>query len=448
MSKEKNALTEQEVEIGADVDVSQIMSDVRAEIERKRKAGLYPAEVLEEFDAAVTSTGRDDALTNALMGVRQTAGFTTAVTTDSDLPVLAPVASSFKKVVRGSVRWYINGILQQIERFGASVIYALRMTSDRLREVEATSQDAGATVGSLEEKVGSMESMLSDLMARAEALQKENDGVRARERLPVLERAVRGLREERERTAAPPASASEQKEAGRSLAADKNLDYMDFENHFLGPEEERRERMRLYVDGFRELPGPVVDLGCGRGEFLEVLGDSGIRGYGVERHPDMLARCREKGIEVVDSNAIDHLSSLPAESLGGIFSAHMIEHLEIPDVPRLFELAAHTLAPGGSLVIETPNPRSLYVFAWAFYIDLGHLRPLHPLLLEYLAQTAGFRDVRIEYFFPPPVDIRPVPLEAVGNAELDRVIERVNENFKRLDDVVFGPQDYALVAKR
>ncbi len=442
-------MAEQELEIGADVDVVQIMSEVRAEIARKRRAGMYPPEVLEEFDAGVLSAGREDALSNALMGVRQTAGFTTAVTTDSELPVLAPVASSFKKVIRGSVRWYINGILQQIERFGASVIYALRLTSDRLRSLEKSVPSLEESVESLKGSIGSIEAKATDMARIARVIERENETVRARERLPVLERAVRSLREEGARSIRAPSSpTSMPQHAERSWAADKNLDYLDFENHFLGSEEDRRERMRFYVDLFRDLEGPVVDLGCGRGEFLEVLREAEIRGYGVERHPDMLARCREKNVDVVDSNAIDHLASVEAGSLGGIFSAHMVEHLEVADVPRLVELAAQALAPGGRLIIETPNPRSLYVFAWAFYIDLGHLRPLHPLLLEYLAQTAGFREVGTEYFFPPPLDIRPTPLEATGDPELDRVIEKVNENFKRLDDIVFGPQDYALVAKR
>ncbi len=439
-------MAEQEVEIGADVDVSKIMSEVRAEIERKRKAGFYPPEVLEEFDAAVSSTGKEDALSNALMGIRQTAGFTTAVTTDSELPVLAPVASSFKRVIRGSVRWYINGILQQIERFGASVIYALRLTTDRIRELEAKTE----ALDSLKASVEAIEAKGHQTAERTQLLREDFDGVRARERLPVLERAIRSLREEGVRVAQSSA-AGEQAEpprAERSLSADQNIDYLDFENAFLGPEEDRRQRMRDYIDKFRDLPGKVVDLGCGRGEFLEVLAEAGISGYGVERDPDMIERCREKGVEVVDTNALDHLSTVPEGSLGGIFSAHMIEHLEIPDVPRLFELAARALAPGGRLVIETPNPRSLYIFAWAFYIDLGHLRPLHPLLLEYLAKNAGFMDVRAEYFFPPPVDIRPRPLDATGDPAIDQVIEVVNENFKRLDDVVFGPQDYAIVARR
>jgi SAM-dependent methyltransferase len=438
-----------DVEIGADVDVARIMSDIRSEIARKREAGLYPPEVLEEFDAAVSSTGKEDALSTALMTVRQSAGFTTAVTTDSELPVVAPVAASFKKAIRGSVRWYINGILQQVERFAASVVYALRLTSDRVRELET-----GA--GELDASLESVKGGISSLEATVKSIETERDSVRARDRLPIIERAVRGLRE---RLEASPVEGSgrSREQAGRGTSpevvdrsdlADHSVDYVDFENCFRGPEEEIRRRQADYVDYFRDLPGAVVDVGCGRGEFLTLLTEASIQCYGVDRHPDMVGRCKEQGLSAVVGDALDHLASIEPGTLGGIFSAQMIEHLDVTDVPRFFELAAQALAPGGRCVVETLNPRSLFVFSAAFYVDLGHLRPLHPYTLQFLAEKAGFVEVQVDYVSPPPDDLRPSKIEATGDARLDGIIESINENFKRLDDVIFGAQDYAIVATR
>jgi O-antigen chain-terminating methyltransferase len=142
------------------------------------------------------------------------------------------------------------------------------------------------------------------------------------------------------------------------------------------------------------------------------------------------------------------LSSVPSVTLGGVFSSQMIEHLDLRDVPRFFELAADVLLPGGRLIVETVNPESLFVFAGAFYVDLGHLRPLHALTLQFLAEKAGFSNVRVEYCSLPPTDLRPAQLEPTGDESLDRVIEGINQNFRRLDDIVFGPQDYALIADR
>jgi O-antigen chain-terminating methyltransferase len=204
----------------------------------------------------------------------------------------------------------------------------------------------------------------------------------------------------------------------------------------------------VYVDLFRDCPGPVVDLGCGRGEFLDLLSEAGIPAYGIDRHPDMIARCSEKGLDARRGDALDHLDGVEKGSLGGIFSAQMIEHLEMSDVPRFFDLAAMALAPRGRLVVETLNPQSLYVFAAAFYVDLGHLRPLHPVTLKFLAEKSGFHDVRIEYFLPPPQELRPITVPRVGEGRIDRALDVVDDNFQRFDRVVFGAQDYAIVATR
>ncbi len=448
---------EGQVSIGADVDVSAIMAEVRAEVERKRKEGLYPPEILQEFDAVSGLDGRDDALQNALLGLRQTAGFSTAVTTASQIPVMAPVASSFKRAVRGSVRWYVTGILQQVEGFAANVIHAIGLLVERMRLLEEAALDRetlrSEVAGAFTEQATDLRAAMDAARTSAEHVSKRLDeleadigGLGTRDRLALVERSVRTLRDRVE--SGSPAAESVAHSRDRSRQVERALDYFDFENHFRGSEEEIRARQATYVEEFRSMPGPVVDLGCGRGEFLELLAAAGIHAYGIDRHPDMVARSTEKGVDASEEDALAHLASVPEGTLGGVFSAQMIEHLEIRDVPGFFELAADALAPGGRLVVETINPESLIVFASAFYVDLGHLRPLHPLTLRFLSEKTGFRDVRIEYFSPPPEEERPAEIANTGHALLDHVVEAVNENFRRVDRLVFGPQDYALIATR
>jgi O-antigen chain-terminating methyltransferase len=447
---------EERVWIGADVDVGAIMAEVRAEVARKMKEGLYPPDVLQEFDTVSGLDGREDALQNALMGLRQTAGFSTAVTTGSQIPIVAPVASSFKRAVRGSVRWYMTGILQQVEGFAANVIHAIGIIAERLNRVEETSLDRDALrdeiaqafkqeAADLHEAMESVRTAADRLTQRLDELEADVGGLRTRDRLALVERSLRSLREHIE-SGSPAAVTPAQFD--RSRQTERALDYFDFENQFRGTEEDIRARQSVYVDEFRDVPGPVVDLGSGRGEFLELLAQAGIGSYGIDRHPDMVARSKEKGLDVREGDALDHLGSVAKGTLGGIFSAQMIEHLEIRDVPGFFELAADALAPGGRLVVETINPESLIVFASAFYVDLGHLRPLHPLTLRFLAEKSAFKDVRVEYFSPPPEDARPTAIAPTGHALLDEVVGAVNENFERLDRLVFGPQDYALIATR
>lgn len=437
---------EHQIQVGADVDVRALMDEVRAEVARKREQGLYPPEVIEELDLSAGSGSSDDLLTLSLIRLRQSAGFSTAVTTASQMGLAAPVASSFKRVVRGSVRWYMVGILQQVEEFAAGAVHTMSVLADRVRRLEERLDAA------LDGPLRELEEVRAHARSNAErldALEAETSGVRARDRLPQLERALRGLRERLDEAGPAAGEASGGRPDGeRSQKTDRSIDYLDFENRFLGSEQDRRDRQREYVPLYREASGPVVDLGCGRGEFLEVLGEAGVAGYGVDRNPDMVDRCREKGLDVRQGDVLEHLASVEPGSLGGIFSSQTIEHLEIDDVPRFFELAADALAPGSTLVVETLNPQSLYIFAWAFYIDLGHLRPLHPLTLQYLAEKTGFRDVRAEFFFPPPDELRPAEVAPTGDPSVDRVVEDVNENFRRVDRFVFGPQDYAVVATR
>lgn len=448
-------MDEGQLSIGADVDVRELMAEIRAEVARKRRQGMYPPEVLEELETGTGGQTADDRLALSLMRVRQSAGFSTAVTTASQMGVAAPLASTFKKAVRGSVRWYMTGIVQQIEEFAADIVHTVSLLAERVRHIDQRLGGDGLRdeifrliderADELKDWTEAMRASSEEIATRIEAL----ENARARDRLPILERSVRGLREriEPRRNEAEPQEGTSPS-TDRSDRADHAIDYLDFENCFRGSEEEITRRQRTYVDQFRGVTGPVVDLGCGRGEFLGLLAEEGIAGYGIDRHPDMVDRCREQGLDARAGEALDHLSSVEPGSLGGVFSAQMIEHLDVRDVPRLFELAAQALAPGGRLVVETINPQSLFVFSAAFYVDLGHLRPLHPLTLRFLAEKTGFADVRVEYFSPPPKDLRPAEVEATGEPIIDKLVETVNQNFQRLDEVLFGPQDYAIVATR
>ena len=163
------------------------------------------------------------------------------------------------------------------------------------------------------------------------------------------------------------------------------------------------ERQAAYLDLFRGSPSKVVDLGCGRGEFLDLLRGAGIAAYGVDMSEAMVSACRQRALDARKEDILEHLASLPEGSLGGIFCAQVVEHLEPAGVIRFFELAWMALGEGGALVVETLNPRSLATFTNALYVDLGHLRPLHPLTLSFLAESAGFRVI------PQKLEGRPAP---------------------------------------
>jgi hypothetical protein len=155
----------------------------------------------------------------------------------------------------------------------------------------------------------------------------------------------------------------------------------------------------------------------------------------------MVCRCREKGLEVAQQGVFEHLDQVPDESLGGIFAAQLIEHLDHGALVRLIALAFRKLHAGGLLVLETINPASLFVFAHSLYLDPTHRRPYHPRALDFLCRNLGFTRVSLEFLSPVEEDWKIPPLEAPGAARFNAAIDRLN-------NILYGPQDFAVIAHK
>lgn len=208
-----------------------------------------------------------------------------------------------------------------------------------------------------------------------------------------------------------------------------------FEEEFRG---ERTELLQRYETLAARLQGcePVVDLGCGRGEFLDLLAAADVPARGVDIDPDLVQKGRKRGLAIEQQDAVTWLQGAPEQSLGGIAMIQVIEHLTPQDVVDVIALSATRLKPGGRLIVETVNPQSLYVFAHSFYLDPTHHAPVHPSYLLFLCREAGFSNVEIEWRSPPPDDD---VLESAGTTAGDA-------NVARLNQLLFAPQDYAIIA--
>jgi SAM-dependent methyltransferase len=274
---------------------------------------------------------------------------------------------------------------------------------------------------------------------RQESFGRRLEGLLAlRDRVEALSEEVRSLRS----ALASPPSRTVAESAARAA---EDSAYVAFENRFRGSQDEVRERLAPYVERFREL-APIVDLGCGRGEFLEVLRDAGIQGRGVESNAAQVGECRDRGLEVELGDLLGFLKALPDGSVGGIFAAQVAEHLPPAVLQATLREAHRALRPGGLLVLETVNPRSVTAFLEVYNRDLTHERPLHPETLTFLAAAAGFSDVRVEMRTPVDVASR---LQAIPTEELPpRAVAVLNENLEKLNELLYGPQEYALFATR
>jgi O-antigen chain-terminating methyltransferase len=215
-----------------------------------------------------------------------------------------------------------------------------------------------------------------------------------------------------------------------------------FTAFFRGGSDDLRSR---YAELAEQLIGcdPVVDLGFGRGEFMELLTELGVRVRGVEPDAQLVTSARGRGLEVEQGFAIEYLRRVEPASLGGIVMIQVIEHLSPQHVIDFVELAAEKLRPGGKVVIETINPSSLYTYARAFWLDPDHVRPVHPNFLEFLFREAEFAKIAIEYRSPVADAERLVPVPGDDPQTL-----LINENFARIGSLLFGDQDYAVIATR
>ena len=226
-------------------------------------------------------------------------------------------------------------------------------------------------------------------------------------------------------------------------------DYRAFQAAFRGDPAEITRRLRDHVRGFEGAPGPIADLGCGRGEFLDLLSEAGHDTVGVEINAADVETCSARGLAAVEADIFDWLGAREEGTLGGIFMAHVIEHLLPRDWARFVDLAASRLAPGGRMVVETINPESLYALVRAYVLDPTHVRPVHPKLLSFFAQRAGFHPVEVRMLAEVPEDERPVGLSealAGGHADLRTLIYGLNERLARIDKLCCAPQEYALYA--
>jgi len=258
------------------------------------------------------------------------------------------------------------------------------------------------------------------------------------------------LKRELERTlsgaAAAPAAPAKAAAAPVDLDAFK---YLGFEDAFRGSQADIRQRLTEYVDLFAGA-ADVLDIGCGRGEFLELLNARGISNRGLDVNLAMVEESRSRGLSVEHGDALGYLEAQPDRSLGGVFAAQVVEHLQPDYLARLLEVAAHKIRPGGRIVLETINPACWLAFFESYIRDLTHVRPLHPETLQYLLRVSGFTDVTVAYKSPvaESTKLEPVPHPRgdVPDALVD-LIDTFNSNVTRLNSRLFTYQDYAVIGR-
>lgn len=212
--------------------------------------------------------------------------------------------------------------------------------------------------------------------------------------------------------------------------------YVAFEDVFRGERNEIKARQSAYLPLLRDkgigtAEMPLLDVGCGRGEWIELLKDHGMTAVGIDNNELMIEYCRSVGLDVLQADALTHLKSVPSSSLGAVSSFHMVEHLPFEITLEFVDEALRVLKPGGVVILETPNCRNLLVASYTFHLDPTHLKPLPSPMLRFFVEARGFCDVRV--------------LELNPNSSAIYFPDDGKGTMNRLNDLFFGPQDYAVI---
>ena len=207
--------------------------------------------------------------------------------------------------------------------------------------------------------------------------------------------------------------------------------YASFEDQFRGDPEEIKTRLRVYLPILERanVTQDLLDIGCGRGEWLELLRENGKQGRGVDHNRVFIDRCRRLGLDVVQRDAIAYLSELPNASLNAVTSFHLVEHLPFKVLMQLLDEMARVLRPGSPLILETPNPANFIVGSHTFYADPTHRNPIPSGTLQFLLESRGFERTEI-------MNVRPWDEAKIPGAD---------ELTKRFNDYFYSSPDYGIV---
>jgi len=302
--------------------------------------------------------------------------------------------SFLKKVIRKLTRWYIVPMLQDQITFNS---YAVRAINNLNKQLDKKNEEIIKLLNERDEGIKRLLDEKDERIKKLEKIEKENNF---------------------------------------------DMDYLAFEDKYRGSEESiqklQEKFVRLYVG-----KDNILDIGCGRGEFMKTLLNAGKQYvFGMDINPQMVEKCKKDGLSVELKDGVNYLYDNDNLNLGGIFSSQVIEHLKPSQIVKLIKGAYKNLQKGSPLILETINPMALVTQTMAYTLDLTHRQYVHPFTIEMLLKEHGFK--KVEFIYSSPVDIEAPVLK--DNDMDQKELKKYNEKIRRMHEILFGYQDYAVIA--
>lgn len=356
------------------------------------------------------------------------------------------VKRAMRKLLKLFWGWYIFPQYQRMSFFNGKVVNALHLERDMLCQLVQQNQQLAQRIEQLQKTVEGLPQQdstvaIQDLQATVAGMTQEMQANHAAAQQMQTDMAA--LARENEELRAKMAKME-------NLPTDDDEFYHAFEETFRGSQDLIRARLQVYVPIVRErIPdwstAVFVDVGSGRGEWLDILKDNGATNYvGIDLNARQNKLCKEKGHKVLQMDCLEYLGSLPDGSVDMVSGFQVIEHFAMSDLMALLRESYRVLKKGGIILFETQNPRNLIVGADTFYMDPSHKRPLEPEMVSFFAKWCGFGSVQYIQLNP---DQR---LEQMQFTDQTTMPEN-SQLYQKLNDIVhllYGPQDYTLLGTK
>ncbi|MDP9325057.1 MAG: methyltransferase domain-containing protein [Candidatus Dormibacteraeota bacterium] len=395
-----------------EVDVDALTDRLKEMVEERRRSGEYPQDLEWELDdhfRRITARAADmgdlqrlleDVKLASEMG-RHRIEYTSGV----------PMGTQLHKTIGRAVSRQTEGALNQVNDFARAVLVLLQAMVESRPVHETVLPDINARLDSVLERLAAYERVPEGADAHTRALAA---------RIERLESSLLDIR------------------------SDRPYARRELQKKLRGSRDEVMARYKPLAERFAGL-APVLDIGSGGGEMLELLGQLDVEARGVDIDPEAIEEATAANLTVTRADGLAYLGSMADQSLGGIFLGHVLEEMAPEDAVALLELTRHKLRPGGRLVVAGYNPASVYFQATTWYGDPAHVRPMPSALIQWLLGQWGFADVSVKPLGPEPAGLEAVP---APSDEARPIADASNRNIDRLNQLLFAPLSEAVVATR